>query len=180
MELLLGSGVTYDFLASKINSEYPKELIQVGPKYAGPAFNGSEEYWYPLQDEVDEAKLTLNGLEALKSMVFKHVYLCIPNISGLEFTITSGHITKILDEYLVRYCYLIQNLITYSVKCYVFNEVRSHPEHFELQAFCSVVRPIVLTALEGTKSGLILYSNSILETTKLETMWISELDWRKK
>jgi len=177
MELLLGSGTYYNFLANKINANYPGELIQISPQYEGPIFECCLSTWYEFKDEVDEAKLLLQYLPEIKEKVFTHVYFCIPNMdvkhSGLGL---SYDFIDLLKEHVLSYIYLLNNVVTYKLKVLIFSELKS--EEFEVQLLQQSIRPLVTTAIQGTSSQLIYHTPTTLKLMTLEEWWASQWNWR--
>ena len=158
MNVLLGSGRIYNLLAEKINTNYPKELIQISPKYAGTTFDGCLSTWHQFKDEVDEARFLLNNLPEVKEKIFTHIYFCIPDVEARhpDKIQWSFDFVDLLKEHVLSYVYLLNSLVSYPTKLYLFNELDS--EDFEVQLLQQCLRPLVMTAIAGTKSQLIYHT----------------------
>lgn len=180
MELLMGSGETYDFLATKLNTEYPGELLQVSPTYKGPTFDGSDMYWYPFKDEVDELRFRLNNLEHVRDITFERAYLCIPNIPQQDHDniLGSTSVWKLFEDYLIRYAHLIHDLQLKNCVVHIINELVPAEDNFGAETFCNVIRTVIMTALKGTNATLKYYSHTSLGGKSLEDFWNTDWNWR--
>ena len=178
MDLLLGTGEAYSLIAKKINTNRPGELLQISPEFVGPAFEGCERYWIPFENEMDEAIFNLNSLEETSKIAFSCIYLCIPKIHYERIDLTSYLLVSMFQRYLIKYCHLIYNLIKYPCKIFVINEIEQPEKAFDLDVFCNVLRPMLLTSLKGTKSALFLYNSVMWQEYGLETFINNESNWK--
>ena len=168
MILLLGSGKVYNFVADKLLADCSDDVIQISPEFAGPVKEDSHTKWCKLEDEVDEVNLLLGDVLELKNIVFTKVLLCIPEIVVRRTTLpTSNDLVSLLRQHLCPYLYIAKKLLNYKTRFLVLCEM-SGGDEFELDLFCSVIRPLVSVALQGHGTTLEFYSKSMLACRSIE------------
>lgn len=172
MDLLLGSGRTYKFLATKILSEYPNGLMQASSQYEGPQDENSLSNWVPLNEFPGELVIGSNETELMKSKEFKYVYFCIPNfpdeIIGEVFPAYTLAIS-ILATHIIPYVCLLKEVSAPNVTVHVFADIKG--DTFLQKVVLAVLRPMLMEALASVPSKLIYTRTSSVIEEQLEAWW---------
>ncbi len=180
MELLLGSGRIYKFLANKLWPLNPL-LIQIGPNYEGPPNLSSPKSWVPMTSLADELSQISSELAELKEKDFQHIYFCLPtfDITVGEGFFPSYTLSQLFTLHLLPYVPIIKEVCVEHLNLHVF--VDCDNTTFIERLFVNTIRPQLVTAMAGVPSKLWYMRTDKITEQGLEEWWNRpdiQFNWR--